>query len=363
MDPKWSCVCGFSEDLWSNYYWRCPRCGKPLNIAFEKTFEPRGRGLSRYSSMLPFKPVKTMGEGSTPTLQYEDGVNKVLFKLEYLNPSGSFKDRGSALSISYAFSMGYRTVVEDTSGNTGISVSMYSALYGLKARIFMPKTAPRGKKILVRALGADVVETENREEAMYAVLKQIGSSFYVAHTWSFLYVLGASTISYEVYEECGTPDLVIAPIGSGGLFLGLNYGFKNLFDLGLAKETPRFIAVQGCSVQPVYERIYGYSRCGESLLADGVMVTKPPRLEEMVETITKGGHEIHLANDGEIMEALHELLQLGFIVEPTTAILWAAYRRIKERYRGKTVLIPLTGSGLKTIDELRAADRSPPHHR
>lgn len=363
MEPKWSCSCGFNESIWSNYYWRCPKCGKPLNIVFEKKFEPSGRGLSRYSRALPFKPSKSMGEGSTPIVQYEDGVNRILFKLEYLNPSGSFKDRGSALSISYAYSMGYSSVVEDTSGNTGISVSMYSALYGLKARIFMPKTAPRGKKILVKSLGAELIETESREEAMRIVMEHIDSSFYVAHTWSFLYILGASTISYEVYEEYGVPDLVIAPVGSGGLFLGLNYGFRNIVEFGLEKKKPHFIVVQGCSVQPVYEKIHGHVSCGESLLADGLMVTKPPRLDEISWVITKEGYEIHLVNDKEIKKALRELLQLGFIVEPTTATLWATYRKIREEHRGKTVLIPLTGSGLKTIDEIEAADRSSPLHR
>lgn len=357
MDPRWSCSCGFNESIWISYYWKCPKCGRPLNILFEKRFEPSGRGLLRYSSALPLKPLRSMGEGSTPTVVYEDGVNRIIFKLEYLSPSGSFKDRGSALSIGYAYMMGYRTVVEDTSGNTGISVSMYSALYGLKARIFMPKTAPRGKKILVKSLGAELIETESREEAMHAVLEQIGSSYYVAHTWSFLYILGASTISYEVYEEHGVPDLVIAPVGSGGLFLGLNYGYRSIVELGLEKKTPHFVAVQGCSVQPVYERIHGYRYCGESLLADGMMVAKPPRLEEIVWIITKEGYEVHLVNDEEIGEALHELLQLGFIVEPTTATLWAAYRKIREKYRGKTVLIPLTGSGLKTLEELEREAR------
>lgn len=347
----WICNCGFREGFWQNYFWRCPVCGGPLRIDYEKRFEPAGgRGLARYSSMLPLTPLETRGEGSTPLVIYEDGVNKILFKLEYLNPSGSFKDRGSSLSIAYAHSLGFNSVVEDTSGNTGISVALYSKLYGMKSCIYMPKTAPRGKKLLIKALGGLVIETENREEAARRVVESINDSFYVAHTWNPLYIVGASTIAYEVYEEFGIPDAVIAPIGSGGLFLGLYEGFRNISVSESGVGTPYFIAVQGCSTQPVYEKIHGYKPCGESWLADGIMVAKPPRLDEIVNIISSNGFRVELVNNEEIVSALKELHELGFIVEPTSASTWAIYKKIRGEMKNKTVLIPLTGSGLKTLE-------------
>ncbi|MEM1555608.1 MAG: L-threonine synthase, partial [Desulfurococcaceae archaeon] len=64
-DIYWICNCGFRENAWLSYYWKCPVCGKPLNLDYEKRFEPvGGRGLARYSSMLPFSPIKTRGEES-----------------------------------------------------------------------------------------------------------------------------------------------------------------------------------------------------------------------------------------------------------------------------------------------------------
>ena len=349
MVLEWFCrYCGFRDKLFSKYYWKCPRCGKPLEIVFNKSFNPRGRGLARYSSMLPFTPEKTRGEGNTPLIVEENGSHKLLFKLEYFNPSGSFKDRGSALSIYYAYKMKYKDVVEDTSGNTGISVTLYSKLYGLEPHIIMPVNAPLGKKVLIESLGGRVIEARDRSEAAKLVLNYVNNKYYVAHTWSYFYILGASTISYEVYEEYGVPDYVIVPIGSGGLFLGLVKGFENLRDLNLIDKIPVFIGVQGYSVQPVYKLFKGSEVKGEdSSLADGIMVAEPPRLEEIVEVLRRYRGEVVLVGNSEIAKALEKLYDKGYIVEPTSATPYAAYMKIRDKLGKGSVLIPLTGSGLK----------------
>ncbi|ADI32672.1 pyridoxal-phosphate dependent enzyme [Staphylothermus hellenicus] len=350
-DAYWYCPkCGFKESIWNKYYWKCPRCGSPLKIIYDKTFEPRGNGLPRYSSLFPFKPVKTIGEGGTPLVIDEENNVKLLFKLEYLNPSGSFKDRGTALAIGYSYLLGYKSVVEDTSGNTGISVTLYSRVYGLKPLIIMPKNAPLGKKKLVKLLGGKIVEAKNRGEASKIVSNYIESSYYVAHTWSYFYIIGASTISYEVYEEYGVPDYVIVPVGSGGLFLGLMNGFEHLYIQGLIRHVPKPVVVQGYSVQPVYEKLYGKKIGGEeSDLADGIMVPNPPRINEILEYMGKYGGKIVLVGNSEIKQALLELLDKGFIVEPTSAAVYAAYKKMIDEFRGKEVLLPLTGSGLKMV--------------
>lgn len=350
-EAYWYCPkCGFKESIWNNYYWKCPKCGSPIEIIYDKTFEPRGNGLHRYSSLFPFKPVKTVGEGGTPLVVDEENNAKLLFKLEYLNPSGSFKDRGTALAIGYGYLLGYKSVVEDTSGNTGISVTLYSRVYGLKPLIIMPKNAPLGKKKLVKLLGGEIIEAKNRGEASKIVSNYVKSSYYVAHIWSYFYIIGASTISYEVYEEYGVPDYMIVPVGSGGLFLGLMNGFEYLYTQGLIRHVPKPVVVQGYSVQPVYEKLYGEKIAGEeSDLADGIMVPEPPRINEILEYIGKYNGKIVLVGNSEIKQALQELLDKGFIVEPTSATVYAAYKKMIDEFRGKEVLLPLTGSGLKMV--------------
>lgn len=350
-EAYWYCSrCGFKKLIWNKYYWKCPRCSSPLRIIYDKTFSPRGRGLVRYCSLLPFNPARTIGEGGTPLVVEEENNTKLLFKLEHLNPSGSFKDRGTALAIGYSYLMKYNSVVEDTSGNTGISVTLYSRVYGLKPLIIMPRSAPVGKKKLVKMLGGKVIEAKDRGEAAKIVSRYIGSSYYVAHTWNYFYIIGASTIAYEVYEEYGIPDYMIVPVGSGGLFLGLIEGFEYLYKEGLIKHVPKPVIVQGYSVQPVYERLTGERIAGEeSSLADGVMVPNPPRIDEIVGYLKKYHGKIVLVGNNEIKQAIKELFDKGFIIEPTSATVYVAYKKLVDDLRNREALLPLTGSGLKMI--------------
>ncbi|MEZ0394701.1 MAG: pyridoxal-phosphate dependent enzyme [Desulfurococcaceae archaeon] len=345
---RWRCkYCGFEAPL-TAYHWRCPRCGRPLDIAYQRRFEPKGRGVARYSGMLPLSPLRSLGEGGTPSLWLEIGGAKVLFKLDHLNPSGSFKDRGTSLALSLAKLLGYSEVVDDTSGNTGISISLYARAYGMSANIVMPATAPEGKKRLARSLGAKVIEAPDRGECPAIAEEMSKTMYYVAHTWNYLYVLGASTIAYEVFEEAGVPDMAVVPVGSGGLLLGLAEGFRSLIELGLSNKMPRLFAVQGYSVQPLAKALKGMEIKGEaSDLADGIMVPNPPRLQEIARAVSESRGDVVLVGNSEVLAAMRELLDLGLVVEPTSAAAYAALQKLRAVASGRTVLVVLTGSGLK----------------
>lgn len=352
---KWKCsFCGFEKPLLDAYYWRCPVCGKPLNIEYELTAErvsSRNPWL-RFKGYIPLVPEKYRGEGDTPLVSESYGKHELLLKLEYLNPGGSFKDRGSALAAYYAYKMGFRRAVDDTSGNTGISVALYSGLYGIKPTIVMPSTAPEGKKKLVKRLGGEVIEMGNRDLCGKKAVEMAGEpgAIYIAHVWNYFYVIGASTIVFEAVEEAGVPDYVIAPVGSGGLLLGLIRGFEVLMRAGSISRMPKFYAVQGYGVQPVHEALKGFAQLGEpSTLADGIMVGNPPRLAEIVNALKKYNGDVVLVGDTEIRRALDALWEWGFAVEPTSAAAFAAYEKIEGSLPGGKALIVLTGSGLKMI--------------
>jgi threonine synthase len=362
LEAEWYCPrCGWSGRLSEGYWWRCPRCGSPLRLRYARRWEPRRGvwGVARYSTMLPLEPKVSLGEGGTGLVERRVEDVNVFFKLEFLNPTGSFKDRGTSLAISYASMMGFRSVVEDTSGNTGISVSAYASAAGLKAKIFMPSYAPEGKKTLVRLYGGEIVETPTRGDAAKAVLSEAKRPgvFYVAHTWSPFYIEGAKTISFEVYEQAGIPDVVVAPVGSGGLFLGIYEGFRELVEQGLAEKIPRLVAVQGYSNPPVYRAFYGREpeRGGDSSLADGILVPNPPRLSEIVEALRSARGCVVLVDNDAIVDGLKLLASMGFIVEPTSAAAVAGLLEARRQgciERGEHVLVPLTGSGLKMAGEI-----------
>jgi threonine synthase len=362
VEAEWFCPrCGWRAGLREGYWWRCPRCGAPLTFRYARRWEPRRRvwGVARYTAMLPLEPKVSLGEGGTSLVERRvEGVS-VLFKLEFLNPTGSFKDRGTSLAISYASMMGFGRVVEDTSGNTGVSVAAYASAAGLKARIFMPVGAPEGKKTLVRLYGGEIVEAPTRGDAARAVLSEAGEPgvFYVAHTWSPFYIEGAKTIAFEAYEQAGIPDAVVAPVGSGGLLLGLYRGFLELREQGLTESVPKLVAVQGYSNPPLYRAFYGREPGAgrDSSLADGIMVPNPPRLGEVVEAVRSTGGCVVLVDNTGIIRGLKLLASMGFIVEPTSAAALAGLVEAKRQGcigAGDRVLVPLTGSGLKMAGEI-----------
>jgi len=357
MDIKWICnVCGFRDPMYKHYHWSCPICGSPLDIEYKPVYEYGSKGLDRFRGLLPLTPLKFIGEGETKTVVEKLDGTEIMFKLEYMNPSGSFKDRGTTLALSYAYTMGFNEAVEDSSGNTGISVALYSRVYKLRSKIVVPATTSREKKCLIKMLGAELIEVPTRGDASNYVLSLASKAFYVAHTWSPFYIYGASSISFEIYEDYGEPDVVILPVGSGGLLLGVMKGFEILNSLGKILKIPRPIAVEGYSIQPVFKTVKGYEEKGEdSSLAEGIMVPNPPRLNEIKNYIDRYGGDIILVGNSEIIKALEELLELGFVVEPTSATVYAAFKKYKDKLKGLKVLMVLTGSGLKICKEYRVS--------
>ncbi len=336
--------------------WVCPKCGGLPRTDYRPKWRPEGRGLIRYSRALPIKPKVTLGEGGTPLIvRRVYGVNAYL-KLEYLNPSGSFKDRGTVLAMSHVVLTKpiIKGVVEDTSGNTGISIATYSAAYGIKSSIVVPKTAPEGKKRLLKALGAEVIEAPSRGDAARMAPKLASESglHYVCHTVNPLYIDGAKTISYESFEQGFKGGHVIAPVGSGGLALGIYEGFKDLRGWGLMDELPRIHVAEDSSMMRVKAPLRIGWGSGEGGAADALMVPAPPRINEVIEMTESLGTASVAVNRVDLKEALKELYRMGLIVEPTSAAALAALKSLVNEGvidRGEDVLIPLTGSGLKVI--------------
>ena len=138
--------------------WRCT-CGAPLDLDFspiidKSMFESDAPGLRRYANALPLDSPQRMvslGEGGTPLLEAELDGKPVALKLEFLSPSGSFKDRGAAVMISRVREMGIERVVEDSSGNAGAAVAAYCAAAGIGCEIFVPAETSAGKKLKTSA--------------------------------------------------------------------------------------------------------------------------------------------------------------------------------------------------------------------
>src|SRR5262249_24607325 len=160
----------------------------------------------------------------------------LLAKLEYLAPTGSYKDRGTALVLSYLRELGVSEVVEDSSGNAGASVAAYAAAAGMSARVYLPAHASAAKRDQIAAFGAEVAEVAGaRSAATEACLRDAGQRAYASHIWNPLFLAGQMTCACEIWEQCGrmAPDAVVCPVGQGNLFLGIARGFAMLGEAGL----------------------------------------------------------------------------------------------------------------------------------
>lgn len=344
--------------------WHCADCGAPIYITNlprfnANTIDTADWSLWRYGAMMPSTPALTLGEGMTPLVPVKLADGGILAKLEYLNPTGSYKDRGTALLVNHLLEQRVGSVVEDSSGNAGASLAMYAGAAGIMARIFVPKDAPTNKKRLI-ALNAQVVEVDGSRsaptEACYAAAR---TSVYASHAWSPFFIAGQMTCAWEIWEQMGreVPDAVICPVGHGGLFLGLARGFKALLDAGLIETLPRLYAVQAAASDPV---VRAWESGAEDItpgdekptVADGIVVREPVHGRELLQALRETNGMAIRVDEDAILSARDALVKRGHLVEPTSAVPLAALPTVREHLGnrgGERILLPLTGTGLKTL--------------
>lgn len=341
----------------------CPQCGGLFDFRvfprFQKSLVQSERpGLWRYRSLLelPDHALELyLGEGSTPLVwDRSDGV-EVGFKLESLNPTGSYKDRGTAVLVSQLAARGVTAAVEDSSGNAGASFAAYAARAGIKARVFVPDSASGPKLNQIRHYGADLVQVPGpRSEAARAVLKEVKhGARYASHAFLPFGLPGIATIAYELFEQMGErlPGTVIAPAGHGALLLGIARGFASLCLSGYAVDRPYLVGVQAAACAPLAALfLHGPEAMDAAAegqtLAEGVRVRRPARADALRAEIQPGQGEMAAIGEAEIDFAFHALARRGIYAEPTAALVWAAFEQMKEKLP-KPVILIISGLGLK----------------
>jgi threonine synthase len=358
---KYNCaLCGNTYNV-SDKIFRCT-CGGFLELSVSKPFpkDLKGRGNSiwryREAFSLP-KDTKeiSLGEGRTPVLHRCIDKNSLYFKLEYMQPSGSFKDRGASVLMSLINTLNKVTeVVEDSSGNAGASISAYSAAAGKKCTIFTPDYTPAGKLTQIQGYGARVIKVlGNREQSSIEAIKAANTAMYASHLWNPYFISGMQSSAFEIWEEFGEslPPVIIVPVGSGGLLEGLFSGFTALKEWGYINRIPALVGVQTVNCSPIHSAfLKGADDIGDiefkPTLAEGIAVPKPPRARAVLNAIRKsGGVTIEVA-EKNILSAFRRMLGMGLFVEPTSAVVFAAWLQMDLKLKENALLL-LTGSGLK----------------
>jgi threonine synthase len=359
VDPSTGQTYPLSEARWraDNGHYLNLAPGKGLR---QRDIDPARRSVWRYARALLVgaEHAVSLGEGWTPLLAGEWHGAPVHYKLDFMMPTGSFKDRGMTVMVSYLKSRGVTHVLEDSSGNAGASLSAYAAAAGLTCRILVPETASYPKIAQIAACGADVVTIKgSRQDVAEAALRQSADIFYASHNWQPFFVEGTKTLAYELWEQAGfrAPDNVVVPLGYGSNVLGAERGFDELLRAGEIARRPRLFGVQAARCAP-YAAAF---RAGVEHLvaseiaptvAEGIATPKPTRVADVLRAVRDTGGSIVAVQEAEIVEALRALARLGLYVEPTSAVAAAGLSRLLTagviRPQEYTVLV-LTGSGLK----------------
>ncbi|MGI8741008.1 MAG: threonine synthase [Bryobacteraceae bacterium] len=304
----------------------------------------------------------TLGEGFTPLI--DCALNgRLMLKLDFLCPTGSYKDRGSTVMISKLKEWGVAELIEDSSGNAGASIAAYASLAGIRANIYVPASTSAGKVAQIEMYGADLIKVPgSREDTTAAAFSAALDTFYASHNWSPYFLAGMKTAAYEIAEQLAwkAPDWIVTPVGGGGLLVGLYLGFTDLLAAGLIERAPRLAAVQANACDPVYrawrarlEHIPAIDK-GRTA-AEGISVAKPVRGKAILEAIRESDGVVITVDDDEVWTALETLGRQGIYVEPTAAAAPAALRKLHQAGvigPNEQAVVMLTGSGLKATDKI-----------
>jgi threonine synthase len=340
---------------------------KKINLEYFKKTPPF---VSKYLPLLPvhdYSKFVSLGEGETPlirsnVLEREFGAS-LYFKLEGQNPTGSFKDRGSAVELTVAKECGAKGIVLASTGNMAASCACYAAAARIPCYVFVPEGTPPSKLAQVIAYGGRIIQVRGTygDAARLAegVAREYG--FYLAGDYAFR-VEGGKTAAFELVEQLlyQIPDMVVIPIGCGTNVASYYKGFREYLELGIIDRIPHIIGVQAEAANPVVRAFKQGKREVEPLkevrsLARAIAINDPldgmKALDAMYST---QGSCIDLSEE-EMVGAQYELSkEEGLFVETSCAASFAALRKIhaKSSLAHKHIVCIMTGTGLKDPDPI-----------
>ena len=352
---------------------RCASCNAPLEVEYLASSIPpehvegptkRGPGTPVPLPLLDAGAAVSLGEGGTPIVEMESlggllGLRRLYAKLELLNPTGSFKDRGSAVVVSVAKELGVEEIVEDSSGNAGASVAAYAAKAGIEAHVFAPASAPAAKLRQIGMYGARLHTVEGPREAATEAAASFASQrglVYAPHNLSPYFTEGTKSFAYEVAAQLAhdPPGHVVVPVGNGSLYLGSWKGYLELRESGSVAGIPRLHCIQASAFKPLvaaYEGSEWAPRTGASTVAGGISSAAPPRAREILRAMRGSGGAAAAVGDEDILRWQRLLAESeGIYAEPTSAAALAGLERLVRDGTvagSDTVVVPITGSGLK----------------
>lgn len=337
---------------------------KPAKTAGPQTLPPWPGVIRYYRDFLPVERdecIVTLHEGNTPLLRcrnLERSINpdlKLYLKLEGLNPTCSFKDRGMTVAISKAVEDGSKAVICASTGNTSASAAAYAARAGLKAYVVVPQgNISLGKLSQAMIHGAKVIEVEGNFDVALKLVCEAARQFPITLVNSLnpYRIEGQKTAAFEICDHLGSaPDYHFLPVGNAGNITAYWKGYKEYLEMGRVPSLPRMMGFQAAGAAPI---VLGRVIEQPETIATAIRIGNPASWQGAITARDESAGVIESATDNDILTAYKLLADSeGILAEPASAITVAGViKKQKEGIfgQGDVVVCTLTGHGLKDPD-------------
>lgn len=327
--------------------------------------------IERYYDYLPVTeqtPSLSLGEGNTPLVYAEHLSNAlsahVYLKLEGLNPTGSFKDRGMVMAVAKAKENGADAVICASTGNTSASAAAYAAKAGLNCFVVIPHGYVAAGKLAQAVLyGAKIIPIEGNFDQALEMVKVLGEHYPVEIVNSInpYRLEGQKTAAYEIIEKFGhSPHIVALPVGNAGNISAYWLGFKEAHEHQLCQSVPKMWGFQAEGAAAI---VRNRKISNPETFATAIRIGDPASWKLAVKAREESGGIINDVTDDEIREAYYVLAEKeGVFCEPASAAAIAGlYKQAKvgEIPKDSTIVAILTGNGLKDPDSAMQKNSEP----
>jgi threonine synthase len=318
--------------------------------------------LAEYRDRLPISdatPIVTLHEGATPLVEaaHLSGLvgARVRLKVEGLNPTGSFKDRGMTMAISKAVEAGSRAVICASTGNTSASAAAYAAKGGLTCAVLVPEgKIALGKLAQALVHGARLLQVQGNFDDCLDLCRDLSQNYAVTLVNSVNpdRIEGQKTAAFEVCDVLGdAPDIHCLPVGNAGNITAYWKGYVEYAADGVTTKRPRMFGFQAAGAAPI---VSGVRVSAPQTIATAIRIGNPASWDFAIAARDESGGDIQAVTDRQILAAYRVLAQReGVFVEPASAASVAGLLQAHEQGlvpAGADVVCTVTGNGLKDPD-------------
>ena len=371
--------------------YNCPRFGSLLEAAYpppatapgdlKRTWRERRTsnapldqsGVWRYRETIPFldnyDAVVTLREGNTPLLEGPRaaayaGLDRLVFKHQGFNPTGSFKDNGMTCGASQAVRLGMRRVACVSTGNTSASMAAYASAAGLEPLIFIPHgNIAYGKLAQALEYGARTFQVDANFDQILALVRTLAErlGIYLLNSMNPFRIEGQKTIMVELMDQrdWNPPDWIALPGGNLGNVSAFGKGLREMRDFGLIRKVPRLAVIQASGSAPFYELFRSADQSAlrpvahPETLATAIKIGDPVSWPKALHEVLSSCGVVEQVDEQEIANAKAVIGRCGIGCEPASAATLAGLRKLRAAGTvapDADIVAVLTGNVLKDPD-------------